>query len=126
MEYVDATDFFKWLEKSNFTESDIIHCRKMQYFNIVESENVYGISGVSVCGFINSDVVKMGNEIKQHYSESKKDYYERVYRIMCVCANLMDSVNEILKDEGSWGIDYFHKKFKEWKDEADKKLAAKT
>lgn len=116
MEYTN--DFFKWLEKYHITEGDILACRKMQSMNIVEKENVYGISGVSVCGFQKNDLVQLGGEIKQKYSEPKKEYYERCYGIFLICARLMDAANEILLDEGSWGKGYFQEKFTKWLEES--------
>lgn len=118
-------NFWNWLKKYNFTEEDIIHCRKMQSVNIMENENVYGISSVNVCGFLNNDVLKLGGEIKQQYSEDKRSYYERCYGIYEICAKLMDSVNEVLGDEGSWGKDYFAHKFVEWRDKSIEKLDKK-
>ncbi len=109
-------DFQKWLAKSKCTELDIIKCRKMQSMSIVENDNTFGIGDISVCGFENMDVVQMGGLIKQHYDEDKKAFYERVYGILNVCGQLMDSVNEIMADEGAWSAGYFQKKFKEWYD----------
>ena len=116
----DNRDFFKWLEKSKSTEFDIIKCRKMQSMNLMESENTFGISSISVCGFINNDVVKLGGEIRQQYDEDKQTYYERVYKILIVCCELMDSVNEILVDEGSWSAGYFKERLRAWKEEKDR------
>lgn len=116
MSECDTKDFFKWLEKSKATEADVINCRKMQSVSFTESENIYGITTISVCGFINNDVVKLGGEIRQQYDEKKGDYYDRVYRILFVCSELMDAVNGILVDEGSWGKDYFQVKLKEWRE----------
>ena len=33
---------------------------------------------------------------------------------MIVSADLMDAVNGVLADEGSWGPDYFHQKVEHW------------
>ena len=116
----DNTAFFRWLEKTKNTEADIIKCRKMQSPTLSESENAFGISTISVCGFIHNDVVKLGDEIKQQYDESKPAYYQRVYDILIVASRLMDSVNEILVDEGAWGAGYFENKLNEWKAQKDK------
>lgn len=107
-------DFFKWLEKSKANEFDIIKCRKMQSSSLTETENTFGIKSIQICGFINNDVVKLGGEIKQKYDESNEAYYKRVYDIISVCCGLMDSVNQILVDEGAWGKDYFQNKLDGW------------
>ena len=113
MEY-NHKDFFRWLEKSKATELDIIKCRKMQSPSFSETSNIYGIRSIQICGFINNDLVKLGGEIKQQYDESEAAYYKRVYDIVNVCCVLMDSVNEILVDEGSWSKGFFQKKLQEW------------
>lgn len=115
MKKTDSGDFLKWLEKSKCTEKDIIGCRKMQSMSISETETTFGISTISVCGFIRNDVVKLGGDIKQRYDESKPAYYDRVYNILIICARLMDSVNEILADHGAWGAGYYEKKIDQWK-----------
>ena len=106
--------FFRWLGKSKATEHDIIRCRKMQNMSLSETENSFGITTISVCGFINNDVVKLGGELKQQYDEDKMAYYQRVYDILVVCCDLMDSVNEILADEGAWSAGYFKGRIDEW------------
>lgn len=115
MEQRNTTEFFKWLAKTKCTETDIIKCRKMQAINITENENIYGISTIIVCGFLNNDVVKLGGEIKQKYDENKQQYYQRVAEILAICCDLMDAANEILVDEGAWGEGYFRTKLEEWK-----------
>ena len=117
MEKRNTEAFQKWLAKYRYTEIDIIRCRKMQSMSIMETENTFGISCVSVCGFINNDVARLGGDIKQHYDESKDVYYKRVYDILIICCELMDSVNEILADEGAWSSGYFQKRINEWRDE---------
>ena len=121
MEKRDTTEFQKWLAKYKNTELDIIKCRKMQSMTITESESTFGIATISVCGFQNNDVITLGSNIKQHYDESREDYYKRVYDILMVCGELMDSVNEILADEAAWTGGYFQKKFMEWGQEKLKK-----
>lgn len=123
MEQKEQKEFFAWLRKTKFTELDIINCRKMQSVSIVENENIFGISTISVCGFINNDVVKVGAEIKQQYSENKHDFYERAFSILHICAKLMDSVNGVLADEGSWTNSYFEEKFVEWKNKSLKNIS---
>ena len=110
----DNTVFFQWLKKSNITEQDVIGCRKMQSMAITEDTNAFGISTISISGFENNDFVKLGEAIKQHYSETPEAYAKRVYDIYMTCAELMDSVNSILKDEGSWSSDYFQTKINTW------------
>lgn len=117
MERRDTAAFQRWLAKTKNTELDIIKCRKMQSLSITESENTFGISSVSVCGFENNDVIKLGGEIKQQYDESKEVYYNRVYDILIICCELMDAVNEIMIDEGAWSAGYFQKRLTEWRDE---------
>ena len=121
MEKRDTTEFQKWLAKYKNTEWDIIKCRKMQSMTITESESTFGIATISVCGFQNNDVITLGSNIKQHYDESREDYYKLVYDILMVCGELMDSVNEILADEAAWTGGYFQKKFMEWGQEKLKK-----
>ena len=110
----DITAFYNWIKKSKVTEYDIIACRKMQSLSFSESSNAYGIITLSVSGFYNNDFVKLGEEIRQYYSETPEDFYKRVYVILGVCSDLMDSVNGILHDEGSWSADYFRSKLDAW------------
>ncbi|MDD6157246.1 MAG: hypothetical protein PUB52_09570 [Lachnospiraceae bacterium] len=116
MSKYDNSDFLHWMEKSKITEHDIIDCRKMQSSSLTETENTFGITTISVCGFINNDVVRLGGDIKQHYDESKEAYYERVYRILIICCELMDDVNEVIADEGAWSPGHFVKKLNQWKE----------
>ena len=106
--------FKEWLQKSKITELDVIKCRKMQSVSIAETESAYGITTRSAGGFSDNDYVKVGEPIKQHYAESKEEYYKRVHTVMIVSADLMDAVNGVLADEGSWGPDYFHQKVEHW------------
>lgn len=110
----DSGEFLHWLDKTKNTEFDIIKCRKMQSPSLSEVENTFGITTISVCGFINNDVVKLGGDIKQHYDEDKPTYYKRVYEILGVACELMDSVNAILADEGAWSATYFHDRLEKW------------
>ncbi|MCR5273322.1 MAG: hypothetical protein K6E13_10140 [Lachnospiraceae bacterium] len=110
----DINEFEHWLKKSKATETDIINCRKMQSLSLMEKKNAYGINSVSVCGFINNDVVKLGGDIVQRYDESLEDFYKRAYRILIICCELMDAVNAIMTDAGSWGPDYFQTKLTNW------------
>jgi len=126
MERHDTRAFYRWLEKSKGTEFDIIKCRKMQFLSLAESQNTFGIRTLSVCGFINNDVVTLGSEIKQQYDESAEDYYNRAFDILAVCCELMDAVNEILCDEGAWSAGYFQGKLEEWKSERLGKLPSEA
>jgi len=110
----DINEFNNWLKKSKATELDIINCRKMQSLSLMEMKNPYGINTVAVCGFINNDVVKLGGDIVQRYDENIEDFYRRAYRILITCCELMDAVNAILVDTGSWGANYFQDKLNEW------------
>ncbi|MCR5468968.1 MAG: hypothetical protein K6F37_08415 [Lachnospiraceae bacterium] len=110
----DLSEFNRWLEKSKGTELDIINCRKMQSVSLVERKNAFGIYTVAVCGFVNNDMVKLGGDIVQRYDESLEDFYKRAYRILLICSELMDAVNEVLVDTGSWGAHYFQDKLNEW------------
>lgn len=114
MSKYDNTEFLHWLQKSKATEHDIIDCRKMQSASLSETENTFGITTISVCGFINNDVVRLGGDIRQHYDEDKATYYERVYRILIICCELMDSVNAIIADEGAWSDGYFTNRLEKW------------
>lgn len=114
MENQDLTAFYNWIKKSKIDEHDIIRCRKMQSMSISETSNAYGIVTISVSGFYNNDFIKLGEEIRQYYSENKETYYKRVYTILGVCSDLMDSVNGILQDEGSWSSDYFRSRIDSW------------
>lgn len=107
-------EFNKWMKKSQITEIDIINCRKMQSFTITEGTNAFGISYVSVSGFFNNDFVKLGEELRQQYDETPMQFYERAYGVLIICCELMDSVNGILCDEGSWSLDYFQNKLNSW------------
>ena len=124
MEEQDKVNFSRWLIKSNCTELDIIHCRKMQSMSITEAENTFGITTLSVCGFEHNDMLLLGGEIKQQYAETKEAYYNRVFGILLICAKLMDSVNEILADEGAWSTGYFEKRFSDWHSEKIASLSA--
>ena len=111
----NTANFFKWLEKSNLTEHDIIKCRKMQSFTISEKSNAFGITTITASGFYNNDYIQMGPEIKQQYAEMREDFYDRVFDIYYVCAELMDAVNDVMQDEGSWSKDYFRGRIFEWR-----------
>lgn len=110
----DSQDFLRWLETTRFTEYDIIKCRKMQSASITETENAFGISTISVCGFDHMDVIKLGGEIKQRYDEDKTAFYKRAHSILGICCELMDSVNEVLADEGAWSAGYFQGQLEKW------------
>ena len=107
--------FFQWLEKSKLTEHDIIKCRKMQSFTISETSNAFGITTISASGFYNNDYIQLGPEIKQQYAETREDFYDRVFEIYYVCGELMDAVNDILQDEGSWSDNYFRNRIYDWR-----------
>lgn len=111
----NTANFFKWLEKSNLTEHDIIKCRKMQSFTISENSNAFGITTITASGFLHNDYIQLGPEIKQHYSETKEDYLDRVFDIYYVCAELMDAVNDVLADEGAWSDNYFRTRVFDWR-----------
>ncbi len=108
-----AEEFSKWMEKTKCTEMDVIQARKLQNISITETENTFGISTLSVCGFLNNDVTQF-QPIVQHYDESKPDFYKRAFEVMAIGCELMDSVNEILRDEGAWSPEYFTNKLEEW------------
>ena len=110
---VASEDFLKWMEKTKCTELDVIRARKLQNISITETENTFGITTISVCGFLNNDVTQF-QPIVQHYDESKPDFYKRAYGVMAIGCELMDSVNEILRDDGAWSPEYFSKKLEEW------------
>lgn len=114
MAYRDSKEFYRWMKKSKVTEIDIINCRKMQSVTMTEDTNAFGISSVAVSGFLNNDFVKLGEEIRQQYDETPQQFYQRAYDILIICSELMDSVNGILCDEGSWSSDYFQTKLNGW------------
>ena len=93
----NTANFFKWLEKSNLTEHDIIKCRKMQSFTISENSNAFGITTITASGFLHNDYIQLGPEIKQHYSETKEDYLadpERYYETGLGAQGVYDTAYE--------------------------------
>lgn len=108
-----SEEFLRWMEKAKVTELDVIAARKLQNMSITETENMFGITSISVCGFLNNDVTQF-QPMVQHYDESKEDFYKRVYGVMAIACELMDSVNEILRDDGAWSPEYFTNKLQDW------------